>query len=814
MTSPRIGAVVRCGDLIAGVYPAVASLLAGTTPALSVAVVADSTTPRSADPWLSAFAAGRRLLFVRVETPGPGGAWNAGLGAIGPADFAVCLHSGETLERSALEILARRLSSDPSLALVTSGIEWIGPGTRRRFSSAPGCSVLDILADPAAVHASSLFRWPQWQSSSGFDEDIPALEHADFWLKLLESGGTAAAESRPLLRRPVHARALYRRTWTTGHYVRAARTLYERHGQVAGASPGALLQLKERVVLKEYLRYRDSQGRLREGEQEIARLTAVCRDLLADVPQQWRPAVDFGALARTTPLSYNWGYDRGTPADRPFIEQYLAAHASDIRGVVLEIQEDDYARRFGGNRVARSDVLDVDVSNPRATLIGDLRAMQHVGSATYDCIILTQTLHVIDDMPAVVRERERLLRPNGVLLATLPAASRVCLEYGPEGDFWRVTEGGARRLFTDVFPPADVDTTAFGNPLVNAAFGFGLASEDLPAGAYDAHDAYFPMLIGVRARKAPVAEAGRALGPRRSGICGAALLYHRVGGGAVDPHRLSISASTLRTQLDWLCSTCSVVPLEQLALDPGALPPRAVALTFDDGYVDNLSVALPLLRDARVSATFFLTSGDGAAPYHYWWDRLVAALVTPGPVSLTIELASGRRELATSTAEERLAAHWLIYQEVVRLPAASRDAIVDQIFSWAGTPELDARNRRLTWPEVRELTSEPAYSIGAHTVEHLFLPAQPDSVLKSELLDNRATLQCQTGATVESLAYPFGAVDKRTVTAARRAGFRLAVTCEERGVRASDDPLALPRVEVTEGPLDGFVARIEEALRG
>jgi peptidoglycan/xylan/chitin deacetylase (PgdA/CDA1 family)/SAM-dependent methyltransferase len=813
---PRIGAVVRCGDLIGGVYPAVDSLIAGSKPAHVVAIVADLLTPERANSWLQAFATTRGFLFLRVGTTSPGACWNAGLRAIGPVDVALCLDAGEVLERSALERMTRCLSSDPGLAFVTSGIEWIGPGTHRTFTLPRGCAPLDILGDTLAVHGSSLFRWKLWEASSGFDEKMPALEHTDFWLRLLDGGGRAAVESAPLLRRRVHPRALYRRTWMTDDYGRAARILYERHCQRAGATPGALLKLKERIVVREHLRHQDSRARLQTAEHETKRLTQRRSDILADVPLGWSSALDLGSLARATPLSHDWGYERGTPADRPLIERHLAAHAADICGVVLEIQEDDYTKRFGGTRVERGDVLDVDITNPRATIIGDLRAVEHVRSETYDCIILTQTLHVIDDMPAVIRECERLLKPGGVLLATLPSASRVCLEYGPEADFWRVTDAGARQLFAGVFSAADVETTAFGNPLVNAAFGFGLASEDLPAGSYDTNDPYFPMVIGVRARKGRAAFDGNRVADRRGSTPhGVVLMYHRVGAEGVDPHRLSVSAATLRAQLDWLCSTCSVVPLEQIAEGGTNLPSRAVSMTFDDGYVDNLSVTLPLLRAAGVGATFFLTSGEGPFPYHYWWDRLAAALLGQAqvPSSLMIDLPSGGRELATSTEKQRLAAHWLIYHEVNRLPALTRDAIVDTVVQWAGMSGLGDRDRRLTWPEARELMSD-SHSIGAHTVEHLFLPAQPDSVLKSELVDNRATLERLTGTRVESLAYPFGAMDERTVSAARDAGFRVAVTCRDGGITASDDPLALPRVEVTEGPLDGFIAKIERALKG
>src|SRR5262249_16316312 len=157
-----------------------------------------------------------------------------------------------------------------------------------------------------------------------------------------------------------------------------------------------------------------------------------------------------------------------------YIEGFLERHASDIRGAVLEVQEPDYTHRFGGDRVTRSDVVDLDASNPRATVLSDLRSASNIPSSTYDCIVLTPKLHVIDRMSAVVSECARILKPGGVLLATLPCASRVCLEYGHDGDFWRVTEAGARRLFSQAFPTESLEVTSYGNVLVNAAFLYGL----------------------------------------------------------------------------------------------------------------------------------------------------------------------------------------------------------------------------------------------------------------------------------------------------------------------------------------------------
>jgi peptidoglycan/xylan/chitin deacetylase (PgdA/CDA1 family) len=255
------------------------------------------------------------------------------------------------------------------------------------------------------------------------------------------------------------------------------------------------------------------------------------------------------------------------------------------------------------------------------------------------------------------------------------------------------------------------------------------------------------------------------------------------------------------------------VSLEQLASN-GVDGQYPVALTFDDGYLDNLVNAMPPLRESGLPATFFVTTGDGPHPYHYWWDRLAAAFVGDHavPSTLAIALPSGRQLLHTSTPQHRLAAHWAIYHEIVRLPVPDREEVLTHVLEWAGSATLSVDDRRMNWDEVQQLGAQPLCSIGAHSHDHLFLPAQSDEVLERELVSSRETLERMTGLPVRAFAYPFGAVDDRAIAAARRAGYALAVTCVKEAVVASHDRLALPRVAVTDESLDRFIQSVERAF--
>ncbi len=200
---------------------------------------------------------------------------------------------------------------------------------------------------------------------------------------------------------------------------------------------------------------------------------------------------------RTRPISEAWGYDRGTPIDRYYIEQFLQEHRADIRGRVLEVKSSDYTDRFG-LEVKERDVLDIDSSNPRATIVADLAAPDAFPADCYDCFVLTQTLQFIYDTRSALRSAYRLLRPGGVLLATVPALSRLDRRMP---DYWRLTPDACGKLFGEIFGPENVSVQAYGNVLAANAFLLGMAFEEVSRADLDKHDRFYPVLVAVRAVK-------------------------------------------------------------------------------------------------------------------------------------------------------------------------------------------------------------------------------------------------------------------------------------------------------------------------
>ncbi len=218
--------------------------------------------------------------------------------------------------------------------------------------------------------------------------------------------------------------------------------------------------------------------------------------------------VDLGDLRRSEPVSHDWGFDRGVPVDRRYIESFLERFRADIGGRCLEIETDAYLRRFGDDRLTKVDVLDVDPDNRDATIVADLAAADHVPSASFDTIVLTQTLQLIYDLRAAVGHLHRILAPGGTILATAPGITAIDKEAWSDIWAWSFTAYSMRRLFEECFDPAQVHVEVFGNVLAATAFVHGLSVGDLTMEELDVVDTHYPVIVAVRARKPPDPKAG------------------------------------------------------------------------------------------------------------------------------------------------------------------------------------------------------------------------------------------------------------------------------------------------------------------
>ena len=204
-----------------------------------------------------------------------------------------------------------------------------------------------------------------------------------------------------------------------------------------------------------------------------------------------------------TPIDPNWGFERGTPIDRVYVEEFVGSHAADIRGRVLEIAAPDYTSRFGSG-VERSDILMATEGNHQATIVGDLTDAPHIADDTFDCAIVTQTLQFVYDVRAALATLHRILKPGGVLLATVPGITKISPREDEEyGEWWHYTVRSAERLAEEAFGAGNAQARSYGNVLSAAGFLYGLAAADLEPEELSAHDRLYEVIVGLRAVKQP-----------------------------------------------------------------------------------------------------------------------------------------------------------------------------------------------------------------------------------------------------------------------------------------------------------------------
>lgn len=212
--------------------------------------------------------------------------------------------------------------------------------------------------------------------------------------------------------------------------------------------------------------------------------------------------IRWGSLRRLTPISSVFGFDRGQPIDRYYIETFLERHKDDIQAQVLEIGAPEYTCKFGSDKVTKSEILHAVAGNPQATIIGDLATGEGIPHNTFDCMILTQTFLVIYDFQKAIANCYYALKPGGILLATFPGISQISrYDMDHWGDYWRFTTLSAKRIFGDIFQPENVEVKAYGNVLSAIAFLHGLSAEELKQKELDYHDPDYEVLITVRAVK-------------------------------------------------------------------------------------------------------------------------------------------------------------------------------------------------------------------------------------------------------------------------------------------------------------------------
>lgn len=291
------------------------------------------------------------------------------------------------------------------------------------------------------------------------------------------------------------------------------------------------------------------------------------------------------------------------------------------------------------------------------------------------------------------------------------------------------------------------------------------------------------------------------------------LVYHRVADLPADPFGQAVRPATFERQLRILQRYGTIVPAIRIVerIGRGESVSRLIGVTFDDGYVDNLTTAVPIASRLDVPITVFVTVRPVLDGTTFWWDRLGRTLLHgTAPASGTITI--GDLTIPVRSQVERLAAVHALHARLRPVAAERREAVLRELESVCGVVPVPAADRAMTRDELRLLAACPGVEIGAHTLTHPSLATLPPDEQQAEIAGSRSLLDRFLGTTVRLLAYPFGKDDNvsaLTRELAGAAGFDGAFTTIPVPTDSSVDVYAVPRLTVHEWPDDVFTAKIE-----
>ena len=213
------------------------------------------------------------------------------------------------------------------------------------------------------------------------------------------------------------------------------------------------------------------------------------------------PLIETIANMPLVPFSRRWGAERGKPIDRHYIEQFLEEHKDSIRGNVMEISENVYTRKYGGDNVGESIVLHVDGLG-RNAIKGNLETGEGIYDDWIDTLIFTQTLMFIYDTRKTIQNIYRMLKPGGTVLATVAGISQISsYEADNWGDFYGFHEDSVKRMFGEIFGAENIQVECFGNVKTAISLLYGLCCEDLTEEDFAYRDRNYQVIIGIVAHK-------------------------------------------------------------------------------------------------------------------------------------------------------------------------------------------------------------------------------------------------------------------------------------------------------------------------
>lgn len=281
------------------------------------------------------------------------------------------------------------------------------------------------------------------------------------------------------------------------------------------------------------------------------------------------------------------------------------------------------------------------------------------------------------------------------------------------------------------------------------------------------------------------------------------LIYHRVADPERDQWGISVSPERFAEQIAALTRVRQVVPLDTLAAiargeakTPAGKP--LAAISFDDGYLDNLTNARPVLETHDAPATIFLVTSMVGADREYWWDELSQIFMETAalPAEMASPFKGEPRVLRFPPGDRgsRWGAGHFFRRHFRDMPLGEVEAHLEALRAWAGVTRHAREEKRVMTPDEVAAIDGALISIGAHTVNHPSLEDIGPAEQAREIAESQVACEAWVGRPVNHFAYPFGRFNGASVAAARAAGFASACTTQPGVIAPLTNPFRLPRI--------------------
>jgi len=513
---PLVSVIVPCYNHGAYLPEAFASVWQQDYPAVEIVVVDDGSN----DSTREITTAHPNIRYVYQSNQGLSAARNTGV-VHSTGQYLVFLDADDWLLPGALTTNVQYLQHDPALAFVSGSHDKVYEATGRTDSKVQEVSENHyfhlLQGNYIGMHAAVMYQ--RWVFDLfQYDPTMRACEDYDLYLRITRTHPVAHHTQRVAAYR-LHstnmsgdsllmlATALAALERQQPHFKSAEEQYAYAQGQLNWKAyyfpglypkPGTLKNSALRLYLQ------PTASVLKKLLKQFAPAAGLRLLHRAGVYAGYLPAIGQvvrGDFNRLTPFSTNFGYDRGGPIDRYYIEGFLETEAASVRGRVLEIGDNAYTLQYGADKVTKIDVLHIDATNPQATIVGDLSDAPQLPDNAFDCIILTQTLHLIYDFRGAISTCFRILKPGGTLLLTAPGITPIDRGEWKDTWYWSFTDKALHRLMAELCAGAKVEIQSFGNVWVATAYLYGMGLPEIGQDNLNYYDPQFQVINAVRVVK-------------------------------------------------------------------------------------------------------------------------------------------------------------------------------------------------------------------------------------------------------------------------------------------------------------------------